>query len=89
MMSITISIYQRVDAGRPGPAFVAYISQGDDFLPIRFNGATYDEAGEKAERWWDAEVARQYGSHEVRERRLAAMAEARARAKAKRDAEAA
>lgn len=88
-MDITISIYQRLDAGRPGPAFVAYISQGAGFLPIRFDGATYDEAGEKAERWWDAAVKREHGSHEARERRISAMAEARAKAKAKRDAEAA
>lgn len=88
-MDILISVYQRVDADRPGPSFAAYISQGAGFLPIRFDGATYDEAGEKAERWWNAEVEREHGSHEARERRLSAMAEARAKAKAKREAEAA
>jgi hypothetical protein len=55
---MNIVTYRQIDPSPAAPLFLAFIITGDDFLPVRFSGATEDAARARAQTHWDEAMAK-------------------------------
>jgi hypothetical protein len=77
-MSERIVTYHSTNAGA-GKAWVAYVDLGHDYLGIRFEGATEEEAYVKASDFWAKDQAKRDEVKASREEARRKAAETRAR----------